>query len=642
MEKLPLKAFGRSLSEFELLFDNYPAERSLLEKCRSGELAIISAQRPEQPTKENTVRSSFLYFLALGGDEYAPVHEKGVRLQGAWVEDNLDLEGAILPHSLVLLHCHLSSISLLESNVHGFINFDGCHINVLQADRITCSGSIFLKNTTGKVILTGAQIGGDLECHGGKFNGNGGHALICERAVIKGNVLLRDSFTATGTVSLSGVKIGGNLECDGGKFNGNGGHALICRGAVIKGNVLLRDSFTAKGSVYLSGAQIGGYLECIGVTLESTKCNDNFALEAQHMVVSGAFFVHELVSVIGTISLYAARVGSLVDDKQSWTEVKLNLDGFIYDRLAGTPDAKTRITWLNRQSKSEAGLDGIGGNFKPQPWQQLQKVLREMGHLEDARQVAIEFEKRLRKANLIGQTPESWCKPRAWLYRKISRRFHWLFGWLIGYGYRPLGLFFKMFIVWLICGVIYWGAAVYGNNGNGVFAPSNPLVFQNTEYATCVPDSCAAKVEKMKSVYSILHEVLPPNTSLMFQNTEYAVCIPDSDAAKAEKTKSVIAVPPPVQGAGNWYLCEKLRPEYTGFSPFAYSLDLILPLVDLQQENDWSPMIPTPDKTSAFWTWTPNHEYFIRLVIWFEILFGWVASLLLVAVVSGLTKRREE
>jgi hypothetical protein len=31
-----------------------------------------------------------------------------------------------------------------------------------------------------------------------------------------------------------------------------------------------------------------------------------------------------------------------------------------------------------------------------------------------------------------------------------------------------------------------------------------------------------------------------------------------------------------------------------------------------------------------------------RLVLWFGIIFGWVASLLLVAMVSGLTKRSED
>lgn len=203
-----------------------------------------------------------------------------------------------------------------------------------------------------------------------------------------------------------------------------------------------------------------------------------------------------------------------------------------------------------------------------------------------------------------------------------------------------------MLSVWLVCGGAYWYAAAYGNNGNGVFSPTNPLVFQNPDYAVCVPYSCEAKVEKLKSNYEALYEVLPPNTPLIFQKTEYPCCFLDNDVTKAEKIKPACSkLPPiqkPVQGAGNWYLCEKLRAEYTGFSPFAYSLDLILPVVDLQQENDWSAMIPTPDKTSAVWTWSPNWEYAIRFLMWFEILFGWVASLLLVAVVSGLTKRREE
>jgi len=100
---------------------------------------------------------------------------------------------------------------------------------------------------------------------------------------------------------------------------------------------------------------------------------------------------------------------------------------------------------------------------------------------------------------------------------------------------------------------------------------------------------------------------------------------------------------PSVQGAGNWYLCKDLREEYTGFSPFLYSLDLILPLVDLQQEHDWAPMIPTPQNTWANeWSNLKNLKHWTRFLMWLEILFGWMASLLLVAVVSGLTKRREE
>jgi hypothetical protein len=316
----------------------------------------------------------------------------------------------------------------------------------------------------------------------------------------------------------------------------------------------------------------------------------------------------------------------------------LGLDGFVYDKLVGkTPtDAETLLVWLDKQSPECAGLASDGEDFKPQPWQQLQKVLYEMGHFESMRLVAIEFQKRRLKANQIGQTPKDWGRNYnpiiywllwgiafgipmqmatgnlcvsiiasvclsliallvqlnfgQWIYQKIARGLHRLYGLFLSYGYyTPFRLLITVLIVWLAFGGGYWCAAL-----NGVFSPSNPLIFQNPVYNVCKSDKDEAKFE--------LHE---------FDCT-----------------------PPSTQGAGNWYLCSELRAEYTGFSPFAYSLDLILPLVDLQQENDWAPMIPTPNKTSAVWTWSPNWEYAIR--------FRWVYSLVLVAVVSGLTKRRDE
>jgi hypothetical protein len=106
-----------------------------------------------------------------------------------------------------------------------------------------------------------------------------------------------------------------------------------------------------------------------------------------------------------------------------------------------------------------------------------------------------------------------------------------------------------------------------------------------------------------------------------------------------------MAKPPKQQkvvGAGNWYLCSELREEYTGFSPLAYSLDVILPLVDLQQQKDWGPLIPTPQAHPWYEFRERGMKHLVRLVIWFETLFGWLASLLLVAIVSGLTKRRED
>lgn len=579
----PLKPFGRSLTDFKEL---NPVELAILDACRHGKGAGIAKQRPDQPT-EYTVRASFLRFLALGGDEYAPVHEVGVGVFGAWIDGILDFDGAILPHGLCLVNCHFSEIRLTDSNVHGILNLNGSYVEVLDAIRLVCSGSILLSEgfiAIGKVTLHGAQIGGELVCEKSEFNGkNDSYALSCRDAVIKGNVSLSEGFIATGLVCLDGAEIGGSLSCSNAVFNGNQPiYALDCEGAVIKGGLSLNGCFN--GTVCLKSMQIGGSLDCSGATFDGTN---GYALQAENMAVAGALFFNNLKSVKGKVSLSAARISSLVDDVNSWMG-ELYLDGFVYDRLIGEntlTDAKSRIDWLKKQRPSHLGLDGNGKDFKPQPWQQLQKVLREMGHLEDARQVAIAFEDQLRKAKLIKH-----------------QVFHWLFGKLIGYGYRPMRLFCIILAVWLVCGVIYWNVALYANNGNGVFAPSNPLMFQNPEYAACVPASPAAKLEGYKAGCGLQ----------------------------------------PVQGAGNWYLCEKLREEYTGFSPLAYSLDLILPLVDLQQEHDWAPMIPTPENTWIDEVMAHSLKHVTRLVVWFEILFGWMSSLLLVAVISGLTKRQEE
>jgi len=591
-----LKPHGRARADFGQL---NLAEQKLLDACRSGEAAVIAEQRPERPDVLNTVRASFLRFLALGGDEDVPVHENGVSLQGVWVEGELNLVSAILPHSLGLINCHLSTINLRYSNVRGFVAFQGCYVESFDGDRMVCSGDVFLNegfSAKSTVRLADAQISGCLDCSTAVFNDDRSGdehvgALVCNNAVI-GKVFLNKGFFSNGTVSLSGAQIDSDLLCSGGRFDGKKENALLCTGTMIKGFVSLTKGFTSTGMVCLSGAQIGSYLNCIGATFDGTSnkspgYTNGLALRAEAMTVDGILFLHHLKEVKGAISLMSSKVGSLEDDTWYWLKGELMLDGFVYDKLAGSArtDAKSRLAWLNKQSASHAGLADNGNNFRPQPWQQLQKVLREMGHLEDARQVAIALEDRLREAKLI----------KHWML-------YWLFGLLIGYGYRPFRLFIITLIIWLTCGVFYWYAALYGDNGNGVFAPSNPLVFQNPEYAACVPASPAAELEGYKLSCGL----------------------------------------PSVQGAGNWYLCKKLREEYTGFSPLAYSLDLILPLVDLQQEHDWAPMIPTPKNTWIGELKAHSLKHVTRLVVWVEILFGWMSSLLLVAVVSGLTKRREE
>lgn len=565
------KPQGRTLAEFGFLNSG---ETVLLEASANGTVAILGDDRPTDKSDDNTVRADFIRFLALGGDDDAPVHEQGVQLKGGWIEGELNLTGTVTATTLSLRHSNFVSAPVVEgAEIAGKLNLSGSWLPGLRADGLQCKGSVFLSNgftATGEVRLMGAQIRGNLQCDGANLNGKDSYALSADRAVIKGGVFLSDGFTAIGEVRLLGAQIGGNLSCNGAKLDGKNGNSLTADRAVIKGGVFLSDGFTAKGKVRLLGAQIGGDLNCAGAKLNG---EDGYSLSADGMTVGGSFFFRDLESPAQGVNLSSAKVGRLIDDAASWGEGLL-LDGFVYEHITGgaPTDALTRLAWLDKQHTTHTGAEA----FKPQPWKQLQTVLRSMGHAEDARQIAIAFEDRLRSANLIGKTPETW--PRWWraAYRHIAKVLHFLFKMLIGYGYRPLRLGVWMVAIWLLCAVVYWAAAL-----QGVMAPSHPLVFQNMpQYQSC--------------------------------------------------TK-------------NWYLCEVLPEEYTGFSPLAYSLDILLPLVNLQQEQDWAPLIPTPKETwyqEMFGNWSFKH--LVRLTVWFEILFGWVASLLLVAVVSGLTKRSEE
>lgn len=531
-----LKAHGRSLADFQPL---QPAEEKLLNACRTGATAVIADERPEEETADNLVRAEFLRFLALGGDEHAPVHEHGVQLRGAWIAGRLDMAGATIPRNLSCLRCYFDHVPAFhDTSVAGSLFLSGSRVPGFAGDRMTCSGGLFL----------------------------------------------RDKFSSAGTVRLRGARIGGDLECDDAVFDGKDGDALTVDRAEIKGNVFLRNGFSATGKVRLLGARIGGNLECIG----SGFVGENGGLSADGIDVAGALFLRKLKTPLSRASFASAHVGQLIDDMVSWGD-DLTLDGFTYDAIAGgaPTDATTRLVWLKKQRRTHHGSPDANNDFRPQPWQQLIHVLRAMGHMEDARQVAIAREEHLRTIGKIGETPAAWPTWKKWIYRPLSRGLHWAFGFLIGYGYRPLRMVLLMALVWLTCGAFYWYAAT-----EGVMAPGNPLVFDHPRYEHCRPDY-----------------------------------IPGLGQAPARPK------------AGNWYVCPELSGEYTTFSPLVYSLDLILPLVDLQQDRDWAPIIPTPKEK---WHEELGHltlNHWTRFAVWFEILFGWVASLLLVAVLSGLTNR---
>jgi len=628
------RAFGRNLADF---LDLNQAEEKLRAACYKGEICVLGDDLPARSTPQNTIRAGFLRFMILGGDATAPVHECGVQVQGGWIRGPLDLSGAESAGDLYLTKCWFDErITLHQARIKGSLVLAGSRVKELAADGLRCEGSVFLRNgfkTEGEVRLLGAKIGGVLDCSNSSFAAGGSeNALNADRIEVNGGVFLHNDFKAEGEVRLLGAKIGGDLTCSNSSFAAGGSeNALNADRIEVNSNVFLDDRFKAKGEVRLLGAKIGGNLECSNssfaasgsgnalnadrievngsvflkddfkaegeVRLLGAKIGGGFycmkaslvgGLSLEGLAVTGNFFFRNNSPAISNVLLFGAHVGNLVDDEASWGD-GLDLQNFAYDAISGNSplDARMRLAWLDKQEPTLSGKDGAGEFFVPHPWLQLKKVLREAGHNEQARQVGIALEERRRHCGKVGNDEMLPVSLRG-IHRGFAKLLHWLFGAFAGYGYRPLKVLYWSIGIWLVCAAFY-DFAVY----RGAFAPSSAIILNDPKLlAACSP--------------------VPPNA--------------------------------PPNPRHNWYLCSALPNEYTGFNPLVYSLNVLLPVVDLQQEQAWGPITPTPSKIlwpnvyALFETWGGR----VQLVIWAETLYGWIAGAMLIAVLTGLTRKQDE
>ena len=385
-------------------------------------------------------------------------------------------------------------------------------------------------------------------------------ALDLEGVKTEANLFLADCHFVSPLTAI-GARLAGLY------LNGSTVPGIIADGMVVKGAVFLSDGFTAHGEVKLFGAQIGGVLDCSDATFQNCDKDGNAvgdALSAEGMVVTGGVILRE-GKFTGAIDLATAHIGTLVDDANCWPAKGNIFDGLRYDRIIGPTDAATRIDWLNRQRADQLGTD-----FKPQPWEQLIKVLREMGHPAEAAEIAIAKQVALRKAGKIGNAKQPL---RQWL---LYWPLHKLYGTLAGYGYRPLRLVGWMAMLWGIASLCFFHGA-----NQGYMGPSTALL-NSPEIAAQIDAKCGHHDEPGKQY---------------------------------------------------WTRCAAMPAEYTTFQPVLYALDLILPLVDLQQESDWGPIVESAPGVNM------GYGVFLRWLMWATILFGWMASLMLVAILGRLVDK---
>ena len=296
-----------------------PAEEKFARCLAEGKsCAVGNGELPEKEVRSgkgaNVVRGEVIRFFAYGGNEENLVSGPIIHLQGAWVSEDLILTHASIPYALLFNNCYFGAPVIMAHAECAALYLNGSHlIKELNADGLTTKGHVNLRDdfsAKGMVRLMNANIGGNLDCDGGKFNNQGGMAFLAERLTTKGDANFRNGFSAEGEVQLMNANIGGNLDCDGGKFNNQGGHALHADGLTAKGDVNFRKGFSAEGEVRLLGVSIGGNLDCMDGKFHNPGGK---ALSADGLTTKGSVYLAGDFSAEGEVRLLGVSIGGNLD-----------------------------------------------------------------------------------------------------------------------------------------------------------------------------------------------------------------------------------------------------------------------------------------------------------------------------------------
>jgi hypothetical protein len=345
----------------------------------------------------------------LRGRVAADIDPHGVRLRGARIIGQLDLENLITDVWLELENCLLEEgVVARDARLPG-LWLTGCQIEhpaapPLDGTALSCgvlglTGARIIGHTgDGAVELLAAHVSGRLDCTEVKLCNDSGPALGANTLQIGQNMRLSGEFTGSGgdgAVCLLGAHIGGQLLFDGAQLRNDSGPALLAESLQVGQHLFLR-GFTATGggqgaAVNLKGVQVGGAFQFAPARLE-----------------------HK-------------------DDSHR----RLAADGLSY---AGVPGRISAEDWR------ELLREGTPG-YAAQPYQELAAGYRALGDDRQARQT------------LMAQRDDQ-------LTRAPTRRAERLWGWItkvtLGYGYQPWrALWFLAAVVALSCVL----AIVLGSHG---------------------------------------------------------------------------------------------------------------------------------------------------------------------------------
>lgn len=330
------------------------------------------------------------------------------------VSADLDLSGS-----------RFSGVSDYRSEL-SFVEAGAVHLNNARIggklDLSSIDGSRF--RADGTIRLDGARIEGEVSLAGALLDGHGSPALSARSVTVGSNVDLKTCaghrFEARGEVAFVAAQITGDLDCNGARFLNPEGRALHCEDIRVESVFLSSNSeanlpFEAYGRLNFLTAIIGGSFFMTNARLAPgpdyrglLRKGGPIVLNLQQARISNALAFSnigaigegtEAVSleeaptpVRGWFLLAGAQVNTVLDNMETgWPAAGfLDLDGAAYERIrhvGGGNLTTMRIGWLRRQFPQSVPSST---SFRPQPYEQLSRVLRQHGLTREANAIAVE------------------------------------------------------------------------------------------------------------------------------------------------------------------------------------------------------------------------------------------------------------
>ena len=391
-----------------------PAEQWVVAQATAGKIADLNKEFRKEGDRQ--LSAHFLEDLLMGTLPDVKLHRHGVQIEGACIDEPIDLKNAQIPCLVWLVHCQFNkNVTLGGANFAGGLLLNGSSFKEgADFNSMKVGHCIFFQNAVfeGPVNFISADIVADFVAEGAKFQ-NKEETATFDGMKVGSRALFQDA-VFEGPVHFISADIASYFDADGAKFQ-NKQKEVNFSNMKIRADAFFNNA-VFDGSVDFGGADIAGDFVAKGAKFQNKQKEVNFN---SMKVGSRALFQNAVFD--GSVNFRYADFAWLNLSNASWPKVaaQFSMQGMSYKYIRAVPgpgnepESHTALLKLANQSVYTADV-----------YSNLEKFFLSQGYRSDADQAFIDGKRRERDQYLQERSWLRWCGS-------------WLLDKLVGYGRRP-------------------------------------------------------------------------------------------------------------------------------------------------------------------------------------------------------------